>query len=118
MNINKKSILLTFLGIQLLSGMLLFINPLNANAQADFLNLGDQLTSNNNETGLASLFSTQEDLVAQNSSSNQEDVSSPIMTFPDGEDGLSGQDGKDGNAGLAGKDGNAGLSGQDGLVIP
>jgi hypothetical protein len=115
MNIKKKSIILTFLGIQLLSGILLFTNPLSANAQLDFLNLGEQVSPNDNQTSFSSLFSTPENTGSQNTSSNQDDILIPSMSFHDGQDGLSGQDGQDG---LSGQDGQDGLSGPERTVIP
>ena len=109
MNIKRKSILLTFLGIQLLSGILLFTNPLSANAQLDFLNLGEQVSPNDNQTSFSSLFSTPENTGSQNTSSNQDDILIPSMSFHDGQDG---QDG------LSGQDGQDGLSGPERTVIP
>ena len=100
MNLKKKSLIPSLLVIQLLAGMLLVIHPSNANAQGDLLNLDEQLSSINNQTNLQSLFSTEEDFASLNSSSDQSEVTSPITTFPDG------QDGKDG------------LAGQDETVIP
>jgi len=121
MNIRKKSIILTFLAIQLLSGILLFTNPLSANAQLDFLNLGEQVSPNDNQTSFSSLFSTPENTGSQNTSSNQDDILIPSMSFHDGQDGQDGQDGlsgQDGQDGLSGQDGQDGLSGPERTVIP
>jgi hypothetical protein len=118
MNIKKKSIILTFLAIQLLSGILLFTNPLSANAQLDFLNLGEQVSPNDNQTSFSSLFSTPENTGSQNTSSNQDDILIPSMSFHDGQDGQDGLSGQDGQDGLSGQDGQDGLSGPERTVIP
>jgi hypothetical protein len=118
MNLKKKSFILPLLAIPLLAGMLLVTYPSNVSAQPDFLNLDEHMSSISNQTSMESMFSSQESLSTPDNSSNQNDIASSIMTFPDGQDGKDGLAGQDGKDGLAGQDGKDGLAGLDETVIP